>query len=171
MKPKKTDNFKAIGEIIEIIDFYRIQPKIQPFQIEKIEEYLTLMNAHYQNFSAEIEDCIGLEEPIALEKVIDVLNSYLSIVGDELVKIFPEKTTDCSPIRLPFSTNLSEIQVLELYRNFNGGKNDQYEIRDELDRLEEKMYESCFLDKFAILTKKLISRINSDLIVRVEDLV
>jgi hypothetical protein len=168
LEPRETDSYKIF---LEIIEFYRIQPKIGPLQIEKIEEYLTLMSAHYQNFSAEIEDCIGLEEPIELEKIIDVLNSYLSIVGEELAKIFPEEINDYSPICLSFSNKLNEIQAIELYKNMNGNQNNQYGISEDLDKLEESVYESNFSDKFAILTQKLMGSINSDLIVKVEDLV
>ncbi|WP_372751014.1 hypothetical protein [Labilibaculum sp.] len=168
MRPKITEKYE---KYLEIIEFYRIQPKVDALQIEKIEEYLTLMSAHYQNFCADIEDCIGLPEPVELEIIMDVLNSYLNVVGEEIVKIFPEEVKRFSPINLQFSSCLNEVQAIELYRNFNGLQSDFYGIKDDLDEIEKNVFESSFINEFAVLTKKLISSINSDLIVRVEDLI
>lgn len=168
MNNKASIAYEAIWDILE---FYKIQPKVQDLQIEKIEEYLVLMNAHYQDSMMDIDECIGLEEPVCLEDIVDVLNSYLNRVGEELIKIFPENTNAISPIHLHSNTGVSEIQAIELYRNFNAREKDLFQIKELIDDLETYVYEDNFADKLAILTKDLLSKINSDLIVRVDDLI
>ncbi|MBN2595231.1 hypothetical protein [Labilibaculum sp.] len=162
--------FNSYESILNIIEFYRIQPRIQDFQIEKIEEYLILMSAHYQESLREIDDCIGLSEPVCLEDIVDVLNSYLNKVGEELEKIFPENINVFSPINIHSNAKIIEIQALELYRNFNGGESDLYRIKEALDCLDNNIYEEDFAENFALLTKDILSKINSDLIVKVDDL-
>ncbi|PKQ60272.1 hypothetical protein BZG02_19940 [Labilibaculum filiforme] len=156
--------------ISNIIEFYRIQPRIQDLQIEKVEEYLLVMNAHYQNSIQEIEACIDSQEPISMEELVDILNSYLNMVGEELSKIFPNEEREIAPIHLHSKHEISEIQAIELYRNFNGSKN-LYRINEQLTALEKDIYEGDFVNKLAVLTEDLLSRINSDLIVKVDDLV
>lgn len=168
LNKKESITYEAIWNILE---FYRIQPKVKELQIEKIEEYLLVMNAHYEESITEIDDCIGLSEPIHLEEIVDVLNSYLNKVGEELIKIFPEEAIAISPINLFFNAKVSEIQLIELYSNFNDRERDLYQIKEALDDLENFIYKESFADKLAIITKKLISKINSDVIVRVDDLI
>lgn len=128
------------------------------------------MNAHYQESIRDIDDCIGVSEPVCLEDIVDVLNSYINKVGEELDKIFPEDMNAFSPINIHSNAKIIEIQALELYRNFNGGESNLYRIKEELDCLGNNIYEENFAEKLAILTKNILSKINSDLIVRVDDL-
>jgi len=165
---KESITYEAIWDILE---FYRIQPKVKELQIEKIEEYLIVMSAHYKESIIEINDCIGLSEPVCLNEIVDVLNSYLNKVEEELIKIFPDEVIAISPINLHSNTEVSEIQLIELYSNFNARESDLYQIKEILDDLENYMYEESFIDKLAILTKELISKINSDVIIRVDDLI
>ncbi|WP_461643131.1 hypothetical protein [Labilibaculum euxinus] len=167
MNNSTSDSYESI---LNIIEFYRIQPRIQDLQIEKIEEYLILMSAHYIESIREIDDCIGLSEPACLEDIIDVLNSYLSKVGEELEKIFPEDINVFTPVNIHSNAGIIEIQALELYRNFNGGESNLYQIKETLDCLENNIYEEDFAEKLALLTKDILFKINSNLIVRVDDL-
>lgn len=168
MSNKESITYEAIWDILE---FYRIQPKVKELQLEKIEEYLIVMSAHYKESITEIDDCIGLSEPICLDEIVDVLNSYLNKVEEELIKIFPEEVIVISPINLHLNSGVSEIQLIELYSNFNAWESDLYQIKKALDNLENYMYDESFADKLAIITKELISKINSDVIVRVDDLI
>lgn len=168
MSNKESITYEAIWNILE---FYRIQPKVKELQIEKIEEYLIVMSAYYKESITEIDDCIGLREPVRLDEIVDVLNSYLTKVEEELTKIFPEEAIVISPINLHSNTKISEIQTIELYRNFNSGERDLFQIKEAINDLETYVYEDIFADKLAIITKELISKINSDVIVRVDDLI
>ena len=168
MNNKESITYEAIWDILE---FYRIQPKVKEPQIEKIEEYLIVMSAHYKESITEIDDCIGLSESVRFEEIVDVLNSYLNKVGEELIKIFPDEVIVISPINIHADTKISEIQIIELYSNFNARESDLYQIKEALDDLENHIYEETFADKLAIITKELISKINSDVIVRVDDLI
>lgn len=168
MSNKESITYEAIWDILE---FYRIQPKVKELQIEKIEEYLILMNAHYQESMTDIDECIGSDEPVCLEDVVDVLNSYLNLVGEELMKIFPEEENVISPINMHSNSKISEIQTIELYRNFNARERDLFQIKEVIDDLETYVYDDFFSTKLANLTKDLISKINSDVIIRVDDLI
>ena len=136
-----------------------------------VKEYLILMNAHYQESMADIDECIGLGEPVCLEDVVDILNSYLNLVGEELMKIFPEEENAISPINMHSNSKISEIQAIELYRNFNARERDLFQIKEAVNDLETYVYEESFSTKLATLTKDLISKINSDVVIRVDDLI
>ncbi len=168
MSNKASIAYEAIWNIIE---FYKIQPRVQELQIEKIEEYLILMNAHYQKAMADIDECIGLDEPVCLEDVVDTLNSYLNLIGEELIKIFPEDENAISPINMHSDSKISEIQAIELYRSFNERERDLFQIKEAIDDLETSVFEENFAAKLAALTKDLISKINSNVIIRVDDLI
>lgn len=168
MNNKESIAYEAIWDILE---FYRIQPKVKEFQIEKIEEYLILMNAHYQEAMTDIDGCINSDELVCLEDVVDVLNSYLNLVGEELMKIFPEEENVILPINMHVNSKISEIQAIELYRNFNARERDLFQIKEAIDDLETYLYEDVFSIKLGRLTKELMAKINSDVIVRVDDLI
>jgi hypothetical protein len=165
---KASITYEAIWNIIE---FYKIQPRVQELQIEKIEEYLILMNAHYQKSMTDIDECIGLDEPVCLEDVMETLNSYLNLIGEELIKIFPEDENAILPLNMHSDAKISEIQAIELYRNFNERERDLFQIKEAIDDLETSVFEENFAAKLAALTKDLISKINSDVIIRVDDLI
>lgn len=168
MSNKESVTYEAMWNILE---FYKIQPRVQELQIEKIEEYLILMNAHYQEAMTDIDECIGSNESVCLEDVEDVLNSYLNQVGEELIKIFPEEENTILPINKHSDSKTTEIQTVELYRNFNARERDRFQIKEAIDDLENYVYEEDFAAKLAILTKDLLSKINSDVIIRVDDLI
>ena len=69
---------EAIGQIV---DFYKIQPRIGDVNIEKIEEYLLVMNSHYSESITDLDDLLESNEDLSLEDIIYVLNSYLSLIG------------------------------------------------------------------------------------------
>jgi len=161
----------AYESIWDIIEFYRIQPKVQELQLEKIEEYLVLMNAYYQESMVEIGVHIGSEDVASLSDIIDVLNSYLSLIGEEIKKIFSEDENMISPIEILSGSAVNELQTIELLRRFNEGDRDVYEIKEALDRLETLVYEEDFVNELSFVIRNLITKINSDVIVRVDDLI
>jgi len=58
-----------------------------------------------------------------------------------------------------------------LLRRFNEGDRDVYEIKEALDRLETLVYEEDFVNELSFVIRDLITKINSDVIVRVDDLI
>lgn len=167
MSDTVVNNYEFIWEIIE---FYRIQPRVQEQQVEKIEEYLVLMNAHYQESIIEMDELLNTEDVVCLLDVIDVLNSYLSLVEEELAKIFPENNKTIHPIDVLANIAVNELQTIELFRKFNGGDSNVHQLKEDLDKLETMVYEEDFGKEIVLFTKDLIIKINSDVIIRVDDL-
>ncbi len=159
---------EAIGHIV---DFYRIQPKVGDINIEKIEEYLLVMNSHYSESMTDLEEFSGSNEDLSIDDIIDVLNSYLSLVGEELNKIFKEENNKYSPIEFYSNESMNEIQVIELLRKFNGGEENLFQIKTNIDQIETIIYEEDFALSLLDLIKDLIEEINGELVVRVDDLI
>lgn len=159
---------EAIGHIV---DFYRIQPKVGAINIEKIEEYLLVMNSHYSESITDLDELSESDEDLSLDDIIDVLNSYLSLIGEELINIFKEENINYSPIDFYSNMAMNEIQLIELLRRFNGGEEDLFQVKIKIDQIELMIYEEDFPQSLLDMIKDLITAINADLIIRVDDLI
>ncbi len=168
MNNKANISSEAIGHIV---DFYRIQPKMGQMNIEKIEEYLLVMNSHYSESINDLEEITESNEELILDDIIDILNSYLSLIGEELNNIFKEERSNYSPIDFHSRGAMNEIQIVELLRKFNGGEEDLFQIKERLDQIESIVYEQTFVQSLLELIKDLIAEINAELVVLVDDLV
>ena len=159
---------EAIGQIV---DFYKIQPRIGDVNIEKIEEYLLVMNSHYSASITDLNDLSESNEDLSFEDIIDILNSYLSLIGEELSKIFKEENKNYLPIDFYDEMVMNEIQIVELLQKFNGGEEDLFQVKTNLDEIESIIYEENFSQSILELIKILISTIHAELVVRVDDLI
>lgn len=168
MSDKSAITYESIWEIIE---FYRVQPKVQDVQLEKIEEYLILMNAHFQNTYSEIDELQKSEEEINLIDVLDIFNSYLNVIEEEMEKIFQNYVSGLSPVEIHEEDSLHDLQTVELLRVMNGGNNDHFQLLASIDELDGLLYEEDFKIKYTDVVKNLISRINAGLIIKVDDLI
>jgi hypothetical protein len=106
-----------------------------------------------------------------LEDILDILNTYINSIVEENGKIFPDEDLEILPLNYPENVNLNEIQVLEYLRNINQGKLNRYNLNDLLIELDEKLYEDDFSVLIIEIIEKLITVINSERIVKVEDLI
>ncbi len=168
MNNKTNISSEAIGHIV---DFYRIQPKMGQLNIEKIEEYLLVMNSHYSESINDLEEITESNEEPSLDDIVDILNSYLSLVGEELNQIFKEERNNYLPIDFHSRGTMNEIQIVELLRKFNGGEEDLFQIKELLNQTESVIYEQTFVQSLLELIKNLIAEINAELVVLVDDLV
>ncbi|WP_282125095.1 hypothetical protein [Marinifilum flexuosum] len=152
----------------EIIEFYKIQPGVSSEILEKLEEYLLLMN------SITIEALNDLEElssyQVNLTDTIDVLNTFINSIVEESEKIFPNEDIEILPLKYTDEMALNELQVLEYLKNLNQADLNRFKLIDALQELDEKLYEDEFPDLIMELVEKLILAINSERIVKVEDL-
>ncbi|WP_282013958.1 hypothetical protein [Marinifilum flexuosum] len=152
----------------EIIEFYKIQPGVSSEILEKLEEYLLLMN------SITIEALNDLEElssyQVNLTDTIDVLNTFINSIVEESEKIFPNEDIEILPLKYTDEMALNELQVLEYLKNLNQADLNRFKLMDALQELDEKLYEDEFPDLIMELVEKLILAINSERIVKVEDL-
>ncbi|RKD98532.1 hypothetical protein [Marinifilum flexuosum] len=152
----------------EIIEFYKIQPGVSSEILEKLEEYLLLMN------SITIEALNDLEElssyQVNLTDTIDVLNTFINSIIEESEKIFPNEDIEILPLKYTDEMALNELQVLEYLKNLNQADLNRFKLMDALHELDEKLYDDEFPDLIMELVEKLILAINSERIVKVEDL-
>jgi len=152
----------------EIIEFYKIQPGVSSEILEKLEEYLLLMN------SITIEALNDLEElssyQVNLTDTIDVLNTFINSIIEESEKIFPNEDIEILPLKYTDEMALNELQVLEYLKNLNQADLNRFKLMDALQELDEKLYDDEFPDLIMELVEKLILAINSERIVKVEDL-
>jgi hypothetical protein len=137
--------------------------------LEKLEEYLVLMNSYLIEALCDLNEISYNFEK--LEDILDILNTYINSIVEENGKIFPDEDLEILPLNYPENVNLNEIQVLEYLRNINQGKLNRYNLSDLLIELDEKLYESDFSVLIIEIIEKLITVINSERIVKVEDLI
>lgn len=152
----------------EIIEFYKIQPGITNELLEKLEEYLLLMN------SITIEALNDLKElscyQVNLTDAIDVLNTFINSVVEESDKIFPNEDLEILPLDYADEISLNELQILEYLNNLNQSDLNRFKLQNALQEVDEKLYEDEFPEMIMNIIEKLILAINSDRIVKVEDL-
>lgn len=152
----------------EIIEFYKIQPGVSSEILEKLEEYLLLMN------SITIEALNDLEElscyQVKLTDAIDVLNTFINSIIEESEKIFPNEDIEILPLKYTDEIALNELQVLEYLKNLNQTDLNRFKLMDALLVLDEKLYEDEFPDLILDIIENLILAISSERIVKVEDL-
>ncbi|WP_321281946.1 hypothetical protein [Marinifilum fragile] len=152
----------------EIIEFYKIQPGVTTELLEKLEEYLLLMN------SITIEALNDLKElscyQVNLTDAIDVLNTFINSVVEESDKIFPNEDLEILPLDYADEISLNELQILEYLNNLNQSDLNRFKLQNALQEVDEKLYEDEFPEMIMNIIEKLILAINSDRIVKVEDL-
>ncbi|NOU58403.1 hypothetical protein [Marinifilum caeruleilacunae] len=157
------------SEIIQgILEFYRIQPGVSTTQIEKLDEYLLLMNSLFVD---AYEDLLGLSYGFdSLEDMVDVLNSYINSIVEESYKVFPKQDLEIVPLNLPEHLNLNEIQILEYLTNMNQIKGYRFGLDDCLTELEENLYEDEFPHLLLHVLAKTIEAINMEMMLKMEEL-
>ncbi|WP_133249966.1 hypothetical protein [Marinifilum breve] len=152
----------------EIIEFYKIQPGVTAEVLEKLEEYMLLMN------SITIEALNDLKElscyQANLIDAIDVLNTFINSVVEENGKIFPAEDLEILPLNYTDEIVLNELQILEYLYNLNQAELNRFNLKNALQELDEKLYEDEFPDLIMDIVEKLILAITSERIVKVEDL-
>ena len=175
MKEFREKNTYAIAEIKnqivqDIVDFYKIQPGVSASVLEKLEEYLILMNSFVIEALEDLNN-LSYSVQVNLEDMMDVLNTYINSVKEESGKIFKDQELDILPLVLPENSYTNEIQVLEYLQKLNKGELNRYNLSEQLQQLDEMLYDEEFAVQLLKVSKDLILAINSEIIVRVEDLI
>lgn len=151
-----------------ILDFYQAQPGVKVEQIEKIEEYLILMEAFYTNAISELDE---LADETTIEDSFDVLNSYVNAVSEEYEKIFKESDSEFLSFSMISNGEINEVQAIEILEKMNGRENNTLEIETEIQLLADKMFLPEFNEELINLVKLIVSRLHSTVVVRIEDLI
>lgn len=159
------------NEIIQqIIDFYKLQPGISDDDLIKIEEYLLVISSLIINVTEELEDLRKDNLQIKLTDLFDALNSYIVSVNDQIKKIFTDNCLNINPLFYDDKCMLYNIQIIEYLKNVNNAANNSIDLSKDIVLLEEELY----TDKFGLILcdtlEKMILQINSELMVRVEEL-
>ncbi len=159
-------------EILEnIMDFYKVQPGMNKDEkLEKVEAYLVLMHALYNEYSNELVE-IDICDVDYIENIFDCFNGYLNAVGEEVDKIFDENIMDLSLIPIFGFSIVLPIHGIEMIKTWNKFEQDCWQISEELSKLEELVESDLFFEKFVDLIGELMLRINSKLVVSVENLI
>lgn len=174
MKESKENRIQTVAEIKNqiiqnIVEFYQIQPGVSTSVLEKLEEYLVLMN------SFVIEALGDLNQQsyniVNLEDTVDVLNTYINSVKEESAKIFKDQELDILPLVLPTNNHTNEIQILEYLQKLNEGEINRFNLIEQLHKLDELLYDEEFTQQLSKVIQNLILAINSEIIVKVEDLI
>jgi len=159
-------------EILEnIMDFYKVQPGMNKDEkLEKVEAYLLLMHALYNEYSNELVE-LDTSDVDFMENLFDCFNGYLNAVGEEVDKIFDENIVDLTLIPIFGFSIVLPIHGIEMIKTWNKYEQDIWQIGDELSKLDELVESDLFFDNFLDLIGKLMLRINAKLVVAVEDLI
>ena len=159
-------------EILEnIMDFYKVQPGMNKDEnLEKVEAYLLLMHALYNEYSNELVE-LDTSDVDFMENLFDCFNGYLNAVGEEVDKIFDENTMDLTLIPIFGFSIVLPIHGIEMIKTWNKLEQDIWQIGNELSQLDEWVESDLFFEKFVDLIGKLMLRINAKLVVAVEDLI
>ena len=174
MKEFKKNNIQAVGDIKNqivqnIVEFYQIQSGLSASILEKLEEYLVLMNSFVVEALEDINQ-LAYKDDIQ-EDILDILNTYINSVKEENSKIFTDQELDIQPFVLPENNNINEIQILEYFQKVNKGELNRFNLREHLQKLDEQLYDKKFISQLLKVSKELILAINSEIIVKVEDLI
>ena len=159
-------------EILEnILEFYKIQPGMnKDGRIEKVESYLLLMHAIYSDYFEDLE-LLDINDIDFLENLFDCFNGYLNAVSEEMEKIFEEKTIDLTFIPIYGFSIILPIHCIEMMRNWNKMEQDIWQINDDLAKLDDLVESDSFFEDFLSLIKKLMLKINSKIVIEVEELI
>ena len=159
-------------DILEnILEFYKVQPGMKKDgRIEKVESYLLLMHAIYSDYAEDIE-LLDINDIDFLENLFDCFNGYLNAVSEEMEKIFEEKTIDLTFIPIYGFSIILPIHCIEMMRNWNNLEQDSWQIEDDLEQLDELVESDSFFEKFLSLINKLMLRINTRIVIEVEELI
>ena len=159
-------------EILEnILEFYKVQPGIiKDGRIEKVESYLLLMHAIYSDYLEDLE-LLNINDIDFLENLFDCFNGYLNAVSEEMEKIFEEKSIDLTFIPIYGFSIILPIHCIEMIRNWNKTEQDSWQINDDLDKLDELVESDLFFENFLSLIKKLMLKINTRIVIEVEELI
>lgn len=158
------------NQIIQnIVEFYQIQPGVSESILEKLEEYLVLMNAL---LIEALEDLSQLDHQEDIQQVaIDILNTYINSVLEECDKIFHESKFDIRPFIYPDNNLPNEIQILEFLKKINLDELNRFKLNEHLQELDEILYDTHFSNQLIKVIELLILEINSEVIIKVEDLI
>ena len=159
-------------EILEnIMEFYKVQPGMNKDEkLEKVEAYLLLMHALYNEYSNELVE-LDTNDVDFMENLFDCFNGYLNAVGEEVDKIFDENIVDLTLIPIFGFSIVLPIHGIEMIKTWNKSEQDIWQIGAELSKLDELVESDLFFDNFLDLIGKLMLRINAKLVVAVEDLI
>ena len=159
-------------EILEnILEFYKIQPGMnKDGRIEKVESYLLLMHAIYSDYFEDLE-LLDINDIDFLENLFDCFNGYLNAVSEEMEKIFEEKTIDLTFIPIYGFSIILPIHCIEMMRNWNKMEQDIWQINDDLAKLDDLVESDSFFEDFLSLIKKLMLKINSKIVIEVDELI
>ena len=148
--------------IHDVIDFYQLQPGVQAIHLEKIEEYLILIDAFFREAFWEVSECDEVTD------LFDVLNSYINAIGEEYEKIFSDEVLDLYPIEINDEC-VNELQIFEALQKFNF--NNRFRIEELLRKIEDYLFEDEFYEILTEIMQQLICSINAELFIKVDDLV
>lgn len=158
-------------EIIQnIIEFYKLQPGVKNNHLDKLEEYLVVLSSFISDAFNDLNEIRNSEVIDNYEDIIDVLNSYINSVSEEIKKIFLDDNISITPLLYDDQFNLNEIQIIEYYKKINNGDQNEMNLSEYINSLENSLYDKAFGEILCDLTLSTIKEINSDLIIRVEDL-
>ena len=159
-------------EILEnILEFYKVQPGMnKDDKIEKVESYLLLMHAIYSDYSEEI-DVLDINDIDFLENLFDCFNGYLNAVSEEMEKIFEEKLIDLTFIPIYGFSIILPIHCVEMMRTWNKTEQDDWQINDDLVKLDKWVESDLFFEKFLCLIKKLMMKLNTRIVIEVESVI
>lgn len=157
--------------IQNIIEFYKIQPGIKEFHLEKIEEYLLVLKSKYQKVLEELDGFSDVEPIDSVKDMYCILNFYINEVVEEIGKIFEKENTAFLLIEIPGDCTWTVNEIVELLRDFNLKNKDRWNLNDKINCLNSLLPEEVFLENIIRIIKEIIDNINSEIVVRVEDLI
>jgi len=165
------ENISRLEILNNILEFYKVQPGMtKDGKIEKIEAYLLLIHAIYNDSKNELAE-LDINDVDFLEDLFDCFNGYLNALAEEIDKIFEDDVFGLMPIPIYGFSIILPIHCLEMIKNWNKSEQDYWQIGDDLSRLDELVESDMFFENFLGLIEKLMVRINAKLVIAIEDLI
>ncbi|RXQ94367.1 hypothetical protein EO244_08775 [Ancylomarina salipaludis] len=165
------ENISRLEILNNILEFYKVQPGMtKDGKIEKIEAYLLLIHAIYNDSKNELAE-LDINDVDFLEDLFDCFNGYLNALAEEIDKIFEDDVFGLMPIPIYGFSIILPIHCLEMIKNWNKSEQDYWQIGDDLSRLDELVESDIFFENFLGLIEKLMVRINAKLVIAIEDLI
>jgi len=167
----ENENISRLEILENILEFYKAQPGMnKDNKIEKVESYLLIMHSIYSDYSEEL-NVLDINDVDFLENLFDCFNGYLNALSEEMEKIFEETSIYLTFIPINGFSIILPIHCIEMVRSWNKMEQDSWQINDDLTKLDELVESDLFFEKFLSLIEKLMLKINTKIVIEVENLI
>lgn len=154
-----------------IIDFYRLQAKIDTEILDRFEDFLLVIDSFYIE-TVKQWNLFKSDDEINLTDLCDLINGYLNFLNEEHLKIFK---VDNKLFRIPFlfiDNEIQYMQFLESLNTWNSFEKDIFGIENNIMLIQSLICdEKDFRKDFSLFIDILFLNIHGEMIILIDDLI